>query len=308
MPLISMANVACGFHAGDPVVMRQTVALAKLHGVRVGAHPAYPDLQGFGRRAMDMDADELTAAILYQAGALKAFLDEQDMPLTHLKPHGALYGRAAKDEAIAARRRGRRRGPRRPGDRDGRHAARVRLHGPRTRVPGGVLRRSRLRRRRLAAHHAHVTRPTIPTGARACRPRAARGRRDSRSRAGRSPCARTACAFTPTPPAPRSSRAPWARPCEKSSRHRHDEEPMAEHEVHDPGPGDVLPPPRSRQRPVRERGRHRRGRRHDRAGGDHEELPGGRGARSAGRCREFLVENEDFVAAGQPVAVVDDGA
>ncbi|HYM58023.1 MAG TPA: 5-oxoprolinase subunit PxpA [Solirubrobacteraceae bacterium] len=101
MPLISMANVACGFHAGDPVIMRQTVALAKEHRVRVGAHPSYPDLQGFGRRAMDMDADELTAAILYQAGALKAFLDEQDMPLTHLKPHGALYGRAAKDEATA---------------------------------------------------------------------------------------------------------------------------------------------------------------------------------------------------------------
>ena len=101
MPLISMANVACGFHAGDPVIMRQTVALAKEHGVRVGAHPSYPDLQGFGRRAMDMDADELTATILYQAGALKVFLDEQDMPLTHLKPHGALYGQAAKDEATA---------------------------------------------------------------------------------------------------------------------------------------------------------------------------------------------------------------
>jgi UPF0271 protein len=101
MPLISMANVACGFHAGDPVVMRDTVALAKQHGVRVGAHPSFPDLQGFGRRAMTMDAGELTASILYQAGALKAFLDAQDMPLTHLKPHGALYGRAAKDEATA---------------------------------------------------------------------------------------------------------------------------------------------------------------------------------------------------------------
>jgi 5-oxoprolinase (ATP-hydrolysing) subunit A len=101
MPLISMANVACGFHAGDPVVMRDTVALAKQHGVGVGAHPAYPDLQGFGRRAMAMGPAELTASILYQAGALKAFLDEQDMPLTHLKPHGALYGHAAKDEATA---------------------------------------------------------------------------------------------------------------------------------------------------------------------------------------------------------------
>jgi UPF0271 protein len=101
MPMISMANVACGFHAGDPLVMRDTVAAAKEHGVQVGAHPSYPDLQGFGRRAMDMDADELTASILYQAGALKAFLDAEDLPLGHLKPHGALYGRAAKDEATA---------------------------------------------------------------------------------------------------------------------------------------------------------------------------------------------------------------
>jgi 5-oxoprolinase (ATP-hydrolysing) subunit A len=101
MPLISLANVACGFHAGDPVVMRDTVALAKAHDVKVGAHPAYPDLQGFGRRAIEMDADELTAAILYQAGALKAFLDAEGMTLSHLKPHGALYGRAARDEAVA---------------------------------------------------------------------------------------------------------------------------------------------------------------------------------------------------------------
>jgi 5-oxoprolinase (ATP-hydrolysing) subunit A len=101
MPLISLANVACGFHAGDPVVMRDTVALAKAHDVKVGAHPAYPDLQGFGRRAIEMDADELTAAILYQAGALKAFLGAEGMTLSHLKPHGALYGRAARDEAVA---------------------------------------------------------------------------------------------------------------------------------------------------------------------------------------------------------------
>jgi 5-oxoprolinase (ATP-hydrolysing) subunit A len=101
MPVISMANVACGFHAGDPIVMRRTVLLAKQNDVKVGAHPSYPDLQGFGRRSMAMDADELTAAILYQAGALKAFLDAEGMPLTHLKPHGALYGRAAADEATA---------------------------------------------------------------------------------------------------------------------------------------------------------------------------------------------------------------
>jgi UPF0271 protein len=101
MPHITMANVACGFHAGDPVVMRDTVALAKAHDVKVGAHPSYPDLQGFGRRAMAMDPAELTAAILYQAGALKAFLDAEGMALTHIKPHGALYGVAALDEAVA---------------------------------------------------------------------------------------------------------------------------------------------------------------------------------------------------------------
>jgi 5-oxoprolinase (ATP-hydrolysing) subunit A len=101
MPVISMANVACGFHAGDPMVIRRTVQSAKEHNVKVGAHPSYPDLQGFGRRAMEMDADELTAAILYQAGALRAFLDVEGMPLTHLKPHGALYGRAAVDEGTA---------------------------------------------------------------------------------------------------------------------------------------------------------------------------------------------------------------
>jgi len=101
MPYISMANVACGFHAGDPVVMRDTVALAKAHDVTVGAHPSYPDLQGFGRRVMAMDPEELTAALLYQVGALTAFLAAEDMPLGHIKPHGALYGLAARDEAVA---------------------------------------------------------------------------------------------------------------------------------------------------------------------------------------------------------------
>jgi 5-oxoprolinase (ATP-hydrolysing) subunit A len=101
MAYLSLANVACGFHAGDPVVMRDTVALAKANDVQVGAHPSYPDLQGFGRRVMDMDADELTAAILYQTGALKAFLEAEGMPLSHLKPHGALYGAAARDRTVA---------------------------------------------------------------------------------------------------------------------------------------------------------------------------------------------------------------
>ena len=102
MPYLSLANVACGFHAGDPVVMRDTVALAKAHDVRVGAHPSYPDLQGFGRRAMAMDREELAAALVYQAGALKAFLDAEGMALSHLKPHGALYGVAARDRDVAA--------------------------------------------------------------------------------------------------------------------------------------------------------------------------------------------------------------
>jgi 5-oxoprolinase (ATP-hydrolysing) subunit A len=101
MPFITLANVACGFHASDPVVMRKTVRLAKQHGVGVGAHPSYPDLQGFGRREMKMTRDELSACLIYQVGALKAFLDAEGMPLNHIKPHGALYGVAARDENVA---------------------------------------------------------------------------------------------------------------------------------------------------------------------------------------------------------------
>jgi 5-oxoprolinase (ATP-hydrolysing) subunit A len=101
MPHISLANVACGFHAGDPAVMHRTVQLASEHGVGVGAHPSYPDLQGFGRRAMAMERSELAAALTYQAGALKAFLDGAGMVLSHLKPHGALYGAAARDREVA---------------------------------------------------------------------------------------------------------------------------------------------------------------------------------------------------------------
>jgi UPF0271 protein len=101
MPYITMANVACGFHASDPMVMRKTVRLAKQHGVKVGAHPSLPDLQGFGRREMKMRPEEITAAILYQVGALKAFLDAEGMPLNHVKPHGALYGMAARSEEVA---------------------------------------------------------------------------------------------------------------------------------------------------------------------------------------------------------------
>ena len=100
MPFIHIANVACGFHAADPVVMRKTVRLAKRHGVKVGAHPSFPDLQGFGRREMKMGHDELVACLIYQVGALKAFLDVEGMVLNHIKPHGALYGAAVRDAAV----------------------------------------------------------------------------------------------------------------------------------------------------------------------------------------------------------------
>ena len=101
MPHIHIANVACGFHAADPVVMRQAVRLAAEHGVAVGAHPSFPDLQGFGRREMKMGRDELSACVLYQVGALKAFLDAAELPLNHIKPHGALYGAASRNEEVA---------------------------------------------------------------------------------------------------------------------------------------------------------------------------------------------------------------
>ena len=101
MPHIDLANVACGFHASDPPTMRATVRLAKKHGVKVGAHPSLPDLQGFGRRAMVISPAEVTDLVTYQVGALKAFLDAEGVPLNHVKPHGALYGMAARDENIA---------------------------------------------------------------------------------------------------------------------------------------------------------------------------------------------------------------
>jgi UPF0271 protein len=101
MPWITLANVACGFHASDPRVMRRTVALAKEHGVRVGAHPSLPDREGFGRREMKMEREELTASVIYQVGALVGFLREQGMELNHIKPHGSLYGMAARDEQVA---------------------------------------------------------------------------------------------------------------------------------------------------------------------------------------------------------------
>lgn len=101
MPLIDVANVACGFHGSDFNHMHKTVRLAKQHGVKVGAHPSLPDLQGFGRREMKIGRDEMTNCLLYQIGALKAFLDAEGMALNHIKPHGALYSMAARIEDIA---------------------------------------------------------------------------------------------------------------------------------------------------------------------------------------------------------------
>jgi UPF0271 protein len=101
MPHITIANVACGFHASDPTVMARTVRLARQHGVKVGAHPSLPDLQGFGRREMKMRAEELTDCLVYQVGALKGFLDREGMTLFHVKPHGSLYGMAARSPEVA---------------------------------------------------------------------------------------------------------------------------------------------------------------------------------------------------------------
>ncbi len=101
MPLISVANVACGFHGSDPNHMRSTVRLAKAHDVKVGAHPSLPDLQGFGRREMKIGREELANIIVYQVGALKGFLEAEGVPLNHIKPHGSLYGMAARMEEIA---------------------------------------------------------------------------------------------------------------------------------------------------------------------------------------------------------------
>ena len=98
---ITSANVACGFHAGDPVVMQKTVALAKAAGTKIGAHPGFPDLMGFGRRNMNVSPAEAKAYIQYQLGALAAFAKAAGMKLQHVKPHGAFYNMAAVDEKLA---------------------------------------------------------------------------------------------------------------------------------------------------------------------------------------------------------------
>lgn len=101
IPFITSANVACGFHASDPVVMADTIALAKKHGICVGAHPGFPDLMGFGRRNMNISAEEAKAYTTYQIGALAAFCKAAGTKLSHVKPHGALYNMAGKDYKLA---------------------------------------------------------------------------------------------------------------------------------------------------------------------------------------------------------------
>ncbi|MGF9713509.1 LamB/YcsF family protein [Paenibacillus naphthalenovorans] len=99
--VVTSANIACGFHAGDPAVMRRTVKLCLEHGVEVGAHPGLPDLMGFGRRAMQITPEEAYDLVLYQAGALQGFVRAEGGRMRHVKPHGALYNMAAVQRPLA---------------------------------------------------------------------------------------------------------------------------------------------------------------------------------------------------------------
>jgi UPF0271 protein len=101
IPMLTSVNIACGFHAGDPGVMRATVALAREHGAAVGAHPGFPDLVGFGRREMKATPREVEDLVAYQIGALAGIAAAQGVRLTHVKPHGALYNMAARDMNLA---------------------------------------------------------------------------------------------------------------------------------------------------------------------------------------------------------------
>jgi 5-oxoprolinase (ATP-hydrolysing) subunit A len=101
MDYVSSVNIACGFHAGDPSVMKKTVALAARKNISIGAHPGYADLQGFGRRDIKLSVAEIYDIVVYQIGALAAFAKTNSTKLNHVKPHGALYNAAAKDRAVA---------------------------------------------------------------------------------------------------------------------------------------------------------------------------------------------------------------
>ncbi len=100
--LVGSANIACGFHAGDPTIMRETVRLARQSGVGIGAHPSFPDLNGFGRRAMAMDLPEIEGLVIYQVGALTGVASAEGMTVTHVKPHGALNNLACENMSIAS--------------------------------------------------------------------------------------------------------------------------------------------------------------------------------------------------------------
>ncbi|WP_415881922.1 5-oxoprolinase subunit PxpA [Neptuniibacter sp. QD34_54] len=100
MPHIDQANIACGFHAGDPLVMQKTLVLAKQNGVMIGAHPGYPDLVGFGRRSLKVSADELTSMLLYQISALDGMAASMGLGLSYVKPHGAMYNDMMADTSI----------------------------------------------------------------------------------------------------------------------------------------------------------------------------------------------------------------
>jgi UPF0271 protein len=102
LSVVSSANIACGFHAGDPLTMRETVAAAIARGVAIGAHPGYPDLMGFGRRELGASPDEIGSYVVYQVGALRAVCAAQGARLRYVKAHGALYNRAVTDRAVAA--------------------------------------------------------------------------------------------------------------------------------------------------------------------------------------------------------------
>ncbi len=102
MDCVSSANIACGFHAGDASTMRKTVEIAAEKGVAIGAHPSYPDLQGFGRRNMALSHQEVFDIVIYQVAALKGICEASGTRLSHVKPHGALYNQAAKDADLAA--------------------------------------------------------------------------------------------------------------------------------------------------------------------------------------------------------------
>lgn len=101
MQYITSANIACGFHGGDPHIMRKTVALAKKYGIGIGAHPAFPDLLGFGRRYLTCTPNEIKDYVLYQVGALREFASIEGVEIQHCKPHGALYMRAMEDKDVA---------------------------------------------------------------------------------------------------------------------------------------------------------------------------------------------------------------